>query len=93
MLNKIKPMAEDNLHKAKRCTRPYRLLSEESLGNQILGRRNYKLNLGVHLIDVLTKLGIGAAPFGKFDNESLRTRMRFLISMIVEIIMPISVNI
>ena len=85
-------MAEDNLHKAKRGTRPDRLFSEESLGNQILGRRNYKLDLGVHLIDVLTKLRIGAAPFGMFDNESLRTRMRFLISMIVQIIMPITVN-
>jgi hypothetical protein len=85
-------MAEDNLHKAKRGTRPDRLLSEESLGNQILGRRNYKLDLGVHLIDVITKLRLRAAPFGMFHNESLRTRMRFLISMIVEIIMPITVN-
>lgn len=85
-------MAEDNLHKAKWGTRPDRLLSEECLGNEILGRRNYKLDLGVHLIDVFSKLRLGTATVGRFNNESLRTRMSFLISMIVEIIMPITVN-
>jgi hypothetical protein len=85
-------MAEDNLHKAKRCTRPDRLLIEESLSNQIFGRRNYKLDLGVHLIDVLTKLRLGTATVGRFHNESLRTRMAVLIAMIVQIIMPITVD-
>ena len=82
----------DNLHKAKRCTRPHRFLGEERLGNQIFGRRDYKLDLCIHLINVLTKLRLWAAPIGRFHNESLSTRMPFLVSVIVQIIMPVAVN-
>jgi hypothetical protein len=82
----------ENLHKAKRCTRPHRFLREESLGNQIFGRRDNKLDLCVHLIHILSKLRLGAATIGRFHNESLRTRMPFLISVVVQIIMPIAVN-
>lgn len=84
-------MAVNYLHEAKRRTRPDRLLSEESLSDQIFWRRDYKLNLRVHLIDVITKLGLGTATFHGFRNESLGTRMRFLISMIVQIIIAITI--
>lgn len=82
----------ENLHKAKRCTRPHRFLREESLGNQIFGRWDDKLDLCVHLIHVLTELRLGAATIGRFHNESLCARMPFLVSVIVQIIMPIAVN-